>query len=118
MSEDRIRGQRIRRAMADRNFSKTQALAAELKVSVAAVSRWQNGGHVSLKNACDFAQRLDVSLDWLLLGRGNIDWHRDNQLTSAELQWILSLRTQPPKIRSLLTDLVQALSQSPSLRPA
>lgn len=112
MTENRARGKRIRNAMAERNFRKTHALAAELDVSAAAVSRWQNGGHVSLQSACALAEKLDVSLDWLLLGRGTIDWHKDNQVSQSELQWILLLRTHPSKIKSLLVDLVRAISES------
>ncbi len=117
MSENAARGRRIRQAMVARNYKKTQAVATELDVSVAAVSRWQNGGHVSLQSVCEFAVRLDVSLDWLLLGRGDIDWHKDKQSNSIELKCIMSLRTQPPKIQGLLTDLMLELSGRPPLPP-
>ena len=112
MTENRARGKRIRNAMAARNFKKAHALAAALDVSTAAVSRWQNGGHVSLQSACAFAEKLDVSLDWLLLGRGTIDWHRANQISQSELEWILLLRTQPSNIQALIVDLVWAISEN------
>jgi transcriptional regulator with XRE-family HTH domain len=111
LAHDHSRGKRIRKAMHQRNIRKTHALAAELEVSVAAVSRWQNGGHVSLQSACVLAETLDVSLDWLLLGRGTMDWHRINTVSQAELQWILSLRSRPPLVRSLLIDLLQAIPE-------
>lgn len=112
MSEDRARGERIRNAMAARNIKKTHALAAELNVSVAAVSRWQNGGQISLQSACALAEKLDVSLDWLLLGRGTIDWHKNNHISQSELHWILRLRTHPQKIKTLIVDLVRTISET------
>ncbi|WP_371348156.1 helix-turn-helix domain-containing protein [Ancylobacter sp. IITR112] len=116
MSEDPARGERIRHAMFVRNFSKTQALARELNVSVAAISRWQNGGHVSLQRACEFAARLDVSLDWLLLDRGSLDWHKHDRVTAIEMQFLESVRDQPAAIRTALRDLVEALASSRQLR--
>lgn len=116
MSEDPARGERIRHAMFVRHFSKTQALATELKVSVAAISRWQNGGHVSLQSICEFAARLDVSLDWLLLDRGSIDWHKHDRVTPVEMQFLESVRDQPTRIRTALGDLVDALASDRHLR--
>lgn len=69
MAHDPARGKRIREAISQNKVRKIHALAAELEVSVAAVSRWQNGGHASLESVCSLAEVLDVSLDWLLLGR-------------------------------------------------
>lgn len=75
MSRDIQRGKRIRKAISSSKIVKAYALAAELNVSIAAVSKWQNGGEISLSNACELAVATDVSLDWLLLGRGQSDFH-------------------------------------------
>lgn len=75
MTRDLQRGRRIRKAISSSKIFKAYALAAELNVSIAAVSKWQNGGEISLKNACEVAIATDVSLDWLLLGRGSADLH-------------------------------------------
>lgn len=115
MSYDQERGGRIRTAMNKRGWSKTHALAAKLKVSVAAVSRWQNGGHISLYYARVFAEALDVSLDWLLLGRGSIDWHKHKEITDAELRSVFALRRHPSKIRTLLTELIVAIPETRQL---
>lgn len=109
MPLDDNRGKRIRMAMAYRNKSKTHALAAELNVSVAAISRWQNGGHLSLDSACRLARVLDVSLDWLLLGRGTLEWRQDERVTAEELSSITSLRRHPPRVKSLLVELIDSL---------
>lgn len=109
MTEDHTRGHRLREAMKLRKFSKTLALATELNVSVAAISRWQNGGHVSLQSACDIAHRLDISLDWLLMGRGHIDWHREDRLSDEELDLVLRFRALPDRQRSVVNALAEQL---------
>ncbi|MGO8279619.1 helix-turn-helix domain-containing protein, partial [Rhizobium ruizarguesonis] len=83
-------------------FRKVHALAAELEVSVAPVSRWQNGGHTSLESACALADLMDVSLDWLLLGRGTMDWNRNSAISATELQMVLALRNRSAAKRSNL----------------
>ena len=70
------RGERIREALAARGVRKQQALAAELNVHESAVTRWKENKQISLDNAVALAAALDVSLDWLLLGRGSMDAHR------------------------------------------
>ncbi|MDY8109888.1 helix-turn-helix transcriptional regulator [Fulvimarina sp. 2208YS6-2-32] len=116
MKTNRDRGQRIRQAMKEKRFSKVQALAVELDVSVAAVSRWQNGGHISLDHICLLAERLDVSLDWLLLERGTLDWHRGSPFQQSELQHIAFLRRQSPRVRAIFLDLVKALGDGADSR--
>lgn len=70
------RGERIREALAARGVRKQQALAAELSVHESAVTRWKENRQMSLDNAVALGVALDVSLDWLLLGRGTMDSHR------------------------------------------
>ncbi|EGE60198.1 hypothetical protein RHECNPAF_17000114 [Rhizobium etli CNPAF512] len=109
MTHDMARGKRIREAISRGKFRKVHALAAELDVSVAAVSRWQNGGHTSLESACALADLLDVSLDWLLLGRGTMDWHRNSAISATELQMVLALRNRSAATRSNLVGLVESI---------
>jgi transcriptional regulator with XRE-family HTH domain len=89
MTRDLNRGKRIRKAISTSKIVKAYALAAEINVSIAAVSKWQNGGEISLNNACELAVATDVSLDWLLLGRGTADLHRKSNQT-AEPQIMLT----------------------------
>lgn len=70
------RGERIRQALAARGVAKQQALAAELKVHESAISRWKEGKPISLDSAVALGTALDISLDWLLLGRATMDAHR------------------------------------------
>lgn len=115
MAHDKARGKRIREAMLQRKMRKVHAVAAELNVSVAAVSRWQNGGHTSLESACAVAKLLDVSLDWLLLGRGTMEWHKDSTISIAELQLVLALRSRSSAVRSCLIRLLEVIPPEPSL---
>ncbi|KQQ61537.1 MULTISPECIES: helix-turn-helix transcriptional regulator [Rhizobium/Agrobacterium group] len=110
MAHDQARGKRIREAIASHKVRKIHALAAELNVSVAAVSRWQNGGHTSLENVCSLAELLDVSLDWLLLGRGTMNWHSDKSISATELQSVLLLRNRSKVFQARLLALLEAIS--------
>lgn len=69
------RGERIRQALAARGVRKQQALAAELQVHESSITRWIENKAISLDNAVALSAALNVSLDWLLLGRGTIDSH-------------------------------------------
>lgn len=109
MIHDEGRGQRVRIAIAQRKIGKIHALAVDLGVSVAAVSRWQNGGQMSLDAAVQLSKRLDVSLDWLLLGEGALDRPQDTLLSSEEVSLIEALRQRPVAIRRALAQLVQVI---------
>ncbi|WP_064694879.1 helix-turn-helix domain-containing protein [Rhizobium aegyptiacum] len=116
MAYDPARGKRIREAISRGNMRKVHALAAELNVSVAAVSRWQNGGHTSLESACALARLLDVSLDWLLLGRGAIDGHKNSTISAAELLWVTALRGRSAAAQSNLIGLLESIPREHALR--
>lgn len=70
------RGERVSQALEARGVRKQQALAAELKVHESAITRWKDDKPMSLENAVALGETLDVSLDWLLLGRGTLDSHK------------------------------------------
>ena len=114
MARDIQRGKRIRKAISTSKIVKAYALAAELNVSIAAVSKWQNGGEIALKNACDLAIATDVSLDWLLLGRGQLDTHR-KQLTLPEPQILINNGTPSgAAIEAMMQSFISILSQQKS----
>lgn len=83
---DRDRGNRIAKAMEKHGLCKAMAFAAELGVSEAAVSKWKHGHTMSLENACLLASKLDVSLDWLLLGRDIAEWPERRHLSEREIE--------------------------------
>ncbi|AQR60924.1 hypothetical protein BZG35_04095 [Brevundimonas sp. LM2] len=70
--------ERFAQALEARAVHKSYALAVELGVDESAISRWRRGRSISLDNAVNLSRALDVSLDWLLTGRGHIDGHRDD----------------------------------------
>lgn len=79
------RGERIREALVVRGVRKQQALAAQLRVHESAITRWKDGKPISLDSAIALSTALDVSLDWLLLGRGTIDSHRSYPVASVSV---------------------------------
>jgi transcriptional regulator with XRE-family HTH domain len=62
-------GGRIRQAMQRAGHVKLASLAEEIGVSESSLSRWCNGHDISLANAVALADCLEVSLDWLVIGR-------------------------------------------------
>jgi len=77
------RGDRLSHAMAMRGWRKHAALAKALGIDASTVSRWRGDGPLSLEHAMAVCELLDVSLDWLLLGRGTPEWRRR---TSPEVE--------------------------------
>ena len=90
--------------MSARGIHKLSVLAVAMTVSESAVSRWRGGGPINLENAIGLSIALDVSLDWLLLGRGEMDWSRSG---SREVCGRL-----PPHLRDKLEDLVAAFLEA------
>jgi transcriptional regulator with XRE-family HTH domain len=65
-----LRGNRLAEAMLLRGWNKQTALAEALGVKPSAISRWLKSGSLSLDHAVALCDFLDISLDWLMLGRG------------------------------------------------
>jgi transcriptional regulator with XRE-family HTH domain len=106
------RGGRFRLAMAHRKVRKQFALAVDLGVDQSTLSRWSKGATLTLDNATRLCEALDISLDWLLLGRGEMEQHKKRGLTEEEWQLVLALRRLPDEVRSSLTRHVRALQHS------
>lgn len=68
-------GRRLREALEQRGIHKLYPLALEIGVDESAISRWRSGHTISLANAVRLAVHLDISLDWLLTGRGHLNSH-------------------------------------------
>lgn len=77
-------GVRICEAMEQRNLSKLYAVAVALNVTESAVSRWRKNGKLTVENTIALCELLDVSSDWLLLGRGTMDMHRSVQTSRGQ----------------------------------
>ncbi|MEP2707825.1 MAG: helix-turn-helix transcriptional regulator [Roseibium sp.] len=113
---DRDRGKRIDQAMNEKGHRKAMALAAELSISPAALTKWKQGHAMSLENACSLANVLNVSLDWLVLGRNSPEWLQLNQLNSQEVDLITNLRSRPAHIARLFLALVAEIPKLPDVR--
>ena len=89
-----------------RNRRKLYALAAELGVAPSSVSRWLQGGPISLRHVIALGRELDLSLDWLLLGRGSPDCHRT---ASPPVVFGLerALRSAPPQTIQVLKEIAR-----------
>jgi plasmid maintenance system antidote protein VapI len=78
-------------------------LAADLRVHESAISRWRKDGSMTLDNAVRLSEVLDVSLDWLILGRGDMDRHKGQPTRTDEAALAdLSHRFQPSALDHLV----------------
>lgn len=109
---DRERGYRLKLAMVARGYGKATALASGLDISPAAITKWTQGHAMSVDHVCNLAMLLDISLDWLLMGRNGPDWFQPDQLSETELDLIGRLRERPRRIGSLL---IRVTSEIPKL---
>lgn len=108
--DNRERGKRLQHALTLRERRKMMALAVELGVSPAAVSKWKQGGTMSVEHACRIALMLEISLDWLLMGRDTPEWSQRAQIDTEELELLRILRARPTHI---LAHLIAILSEIP-----
>lgn len=102
---DRARGSRLKQAIIASGHRKATALAAELSISPAAITKWIQGHAMSVDHARNLAAVLNVSLDWLLMGRNGPDWLRPDQLSDLERDLIEKLRERPVRITKLFIGL-------------
>lgn len=109
---DLARGRRVKESFERRDIRKLSALAAVLSVNESTLSRWQNGGPIATDSAVRLCRELDVSLDWLLLGRGCMDQHRVSSLLSEEIVCLEHLRRLPPSIRRSVLLLLESMQPS------
>ena len=115
LQQVRRRGMRLRTAMMANGYHKQHAFAVALNVSQSTVTRWLANGPMSLESAADICSLLDISLDWLVLGRGKMTSeptaHRPDTAASEGLEKILRLyEGLPTTSRKLLDSFLQSLN--------
>jgi transcriptional regulator with XRE-family HTH domain len=113
---DKARGLRLDQAIHAHGQRKMMAIAAELGVSPAALSKWKNGGTMSTGHACKMADLLGVSLDWLLMGRDVPDRMREDQIDEEEMRLLGQLKARSPRIIHLIMELVREIPRQPARR--
>lgn len=109
---DRQRGARLRQAMAARSDLKMMAMAAEMGVSPAALSKWRQGHAMSVDHASRLCAILGVSLDWLLTGRAGQDGGRLQPVSATEHELLVLLARRPERIARCLVDLVAEIPET------
>ena len=92
---DHARGLRLEEALRIRRISKMYALSIEIGVNESAISRWRRGAPITTDNLIKLCNILNISADWLLLGRGNIDRHIDFHIGVDERIFLENLRLLP-----------------------
>jgi transcriptional regulator with XRE-family HTH domain len=85
-------GERLNLALQARRVQKMAALAAQLCVDESALSRWRRGGQIPTAHVMAICEALDISADWLLMGRGAMDLHKSDPASRLEDQLTRALR--------------------------
>jgi transcriptional regulator with XRE-family HTH domain len=106
----RWRGERIRTAIQQRGVRKLTALAAEIGVTEGALTRWRQGGPMSLESGIRFCQVLDISLDWLAMGRAHYENHKERAVSQDRLRLLMALDALPPGSEEQLAKLLEHLA--------
>lgn len=102
-------GWRLELALKRRKVRKSYPLALEIGVSESCISRWRRGCSISTDNAIKLCHALDISLDWLLSGRGSMDQHRQRAVDDGEYALIERLRRLPERAHRSLHALLDFL---------
>lgn len=89
---------RIIKSLEYAQVKKVSALALELGVDESAISRWKKTGNISLKNTQKLCAVLDISMDWLILGRGCIQQHKNHSESNSECETISNMTNIEPEI--------------------
>jgi transcriptional regulator with XRE-family HTH domain len=104
------RGERLTFALRLRRVPKMISLAADLGVDESAISRWRKGGAMSLHSAARLSEVLDISLDWLVLGRGEVEGHKGFAINPQEREIVQLVRGLPPASFQALGQLLAPLA--------
>ena len=104
------RGHRLEEALRIRRIDKMYGLAIEIGVNESAISRWRKGAPIKTDNAVKLCQTLDISADWLLLARGNIDQHISFSISSDERELLGNLRVLPRDFMIYFGRAIESLS--------
>ncbi len=113
-ADARRRGERIHIAIQQKGVGKLAALAAELGVTAGALTRWRQGGPLSLENGIRLCEVLDVSLDWLVMGRVPPDHHRQDASNQDRQRLLRALNAMPPGSDAYVASLLEHLANMSS----
>jgi transcriptional regulator with XRE-family HTH domain len=108
------RARRLQQALDRRGRRKRYALAIEIGVNPSSMTRWLQGEPISIEHAMRLCEVLEISLDWLLLGRGHPDPTSPDptslgRLELSEERLLAVCRRIRPEAVDRLIDLLEAL---------
>lgn len=69
-------GNRLRELLKEQQNLKQLALANAIGVEESTISRWLSGGNIKVNHLVTLCEFLDVSIDWLIMGRGSPILHK------------------------------------------
>ncbi|UAA39856.1 helix-turn-helix transcriptional regulator [Paraneptunicella aestuarii] len=100
-------GARLRHLLQNQQNLKQLVLASAVGVEESTISRWLAGGNIKISHLIALCEYLDVSVDWLLLGRGTPVLHKYVGENHD------ALKKLPQDIKSDLYQLIEKLSIQP-----
>lgn len=106
-------GPRLREAMALRRVGKMLGLACQLGVHESALSRWKHGGAMSLVNVVSVCEALDISMDWLVLGRGHPEAHKNGESSLVDQEVLGALVPYAGDAKAALTRFLTVARSDP-----
>ncbi len=99
-------GNRLRCYLKGQNNLKQLALANAIGVEESTISRWLSGGNIKVSHLVSLCNYLDISLDWLIMGRGTPALHKFDEKESIRLKQL------PENIREDISSLIKNLSEA------
>jgi transcriptional regulator with XRE-family HTH domain len=109
-------GMRLQHALRRRRIRKLHALAVEIGVDQSAISRWRKGLPIALTNAVSLCRALDISLDWLVTGRGVMEAHHVSSASSFDLAADLLFGNLTTSVAAALRQMLHTLSEAAARR--
>lgn len=100
-------GNRLRQLLREQQNLKQLALANAIGVEESTISRWLAGGNIKMSHLIALCNFLDVSSDWLIMGRGSPVLHKANRENNALLEAL------PQEIKQDIHNLITKLTIQP-----
>lgn len=97
-------GNRLRTLLKQQKNLKQLALANAIGVEESTISRWLSGGNIKVAHLVTLCEFLDVSVDWLIMGRGSPILHK------SLMEERDPLTALPQDVRDDIRNLVKKLS--------
>ncbi|WP_082120905.1 helix-turn-helix domain-containing protein [Dyella japonica] len=112
---EETRGSRLRTAMRARGLTKLSAMAAAVGVTESAISRWCHDGAMTIDNVVVVCGVLEISIDWLLLGRGEMEQHQVDTVAFHPLI-ARAVARMKPHVREHLSRFLSTVQEDPGDR--